>query len=111
VNSINTKNYTRRVIHVDVERNDDEYEFKQPTLPELIITNGTSTTNGKISDYSKTNFDNGTKSCYIRFSSSAPHVATVNQSGKVTVTGITGYATIKAELVFDNLYDGCISTA
>jgi len=111
VNNVNYKNYTRRVIHVDVERNDDEYEFKQPTLPELIITNGTSTTNGKISDYSKTNFDNGTKSCYIRFSSSAPHVATVNQSGKVTVTGITGYATIKAELVFDNLYDGCISTA
>ena len=111
VNNVNYKNYTRRVIHVDVERNDDEYVFKQPTLPELIITNGTSTTNGKISDYSKTNFDNGTKSCYIRFSSSAPHVATVNQSGKVTVTGITGYATIKAELVFDNLYDGCISTA
>lgn len=111
VNSINTKNYTRRVIHVDVERNDDKYEFTQPTLPVLIITDGTSTKNEKISDYSKTNFDNGTKSCYIRFTSSAPHVATVNQSGKVTVTGITGYATIKAELVFDNLYDGCISTA
>lgn len=111
VNSINTKNYTRRVIHVDVERNDDKYEFTQPTLPVLIITNGTSTKNEKVSDYSKTYFDNGTKSCYIRFTSSAPHVATVNQSGKVTVTGITGYATIKAELVFDNLYDGCISTA
>lgn len=111
VNSVNSKPQTRRVIHVDVERNDDKYEFKQPTLPVLIITDGTSTKNGKISDYSKTNFDNGTKSCYIRFSSSAPHVATVNQSGKVTVTGITGYATIKAELVFDNLYDGCISTA
>lgn len=111
VNSVNSKPQTRRVIHVDVERNDDKYEFKQPTLPQLIITNGTNTKNEKISDYSKTNFDNGTKSCYIRFTSSAPHVATVNQSGKVTVTGITGYATIKAELVFDNLYDGCISTA
>lgn len=111
VNSINTKNYTRRVIHVDVERNDDKYEFTQPTLPVLIITDGTSTKNEKISDYSKDKFDSGAKSCYIRFTSSAPHVATVNQSGKVTVTGITGYATIKAELVFDNLYDGCISTA
>lgn len=111
VNSVNSKPQTRRVIHVDVERNDDKYEFKQPTLPQLIITNGTSTKNEKVSDYSKTYFDNGTKSCYIRFTSSAPHVATVNQSGKVTVTGITGYATIKAELVFDNLYDGCISTA
>lgn len=110
VNSINTKNYTRRVIHVDVERNDDKYEFTQPTLPQLIFTNGTST-KLDITKYTKANFDNGTKSCYIRFTSSAPHVATVNQSGKVTVTGITGYATIKAELVFDNLYDGCISTA
>ena len=111
VNSINTKNYTRRVIHVDVERNDDKYEFTQPTLPVLIITDGTSTKNEKVSDYSKANFDSGAKSCYIRFSSSAPHIANVSQSGKVTVTGIAGYATIKAELVFDNLYDGCISTA
>ena len=110
VNSINTKNYTRRVIHVDVERNDDEYEFKQPTLPQLIFTNGTST-KLDITKYTKADFDNGTNPCYIRFSSSAPHIANVNPSGKVTVTGITGYATIKAELVFDNLYDGCISTA
>ena len=111
VNNINNKGYTRKVLHVDVERNDDKYEFKQPTLPQLIITNGTNTKNENISDYSKDKFDSGTKSCYIRFSSSAPHIANVNQSGKVTVTGITGYATIKAELVFDNLYDGCISTA
>ena len=111
VNNVNSKPQTRRVIHVDVERNDDKYVFKQPTLPQLIITNGTNTRNEKVSDYSKDNFDKGTKSCYIRFSSSAPHIANVNQSGKVTVTGITGYATIKAELVFDNLYDGCISTA
>lgn len=110
VNSINTKNYTRRVIHVDVERNDDEYVFKQPTLPQLLFTNGTST-KLDITKYTKADFDNGTNPCYIRFSSSAPHIANVNQSGKVTVTGITGYATIKAELVFDNLYDGCISTA
>lgn len=108
VNSINTKNYTRRVIHVDVERNDDKYEFKQPTLPQLIFTNGTST-KLDITKYTKADFDKN--SCYIRFSSSAPHIANVNQSGVVTVTGITGYATIKAELVFDNLYDGCISTA
>ena len=110
VNSINTKNYTRRVIHVDVERNDDEYVFTQPILPQLLFTNGTST-KLDITKYTKADFDNGTNPCYIRFSSSAPHIANVNQSGKVTVTGITGYATIKAELVFDNLYDGCISTA
>ena len=110
VNSINTKNYTRRVIHVDVERNDDKYVFTQPTLPQLLFTNGTST-KLDITKYTKADFDNGTNPCYIRFSSSAPHIANVNPSGKVTVTGITGYATIKAELVFDNLYDGCISTA
>ena len=48
---------------------------------------------------------------YVRFSSSAPHVATVDQNGKVTLKGVAGYAIIKAELVFDNLHDGCISTA
>lgn len=110
VSHINSKPQTRRVIHVDVERNDDEYEFKQPTLPQLLFTNGTST-KVDITKYTKADFDNDTNPCYIRFSSSAPHIANVDQSGKVTVTGITGYATIKAELVFDNLYDGCISTA
>ena len=48
---------------------------------------------------------------YVRFSSSAPHVATVDQNGKVTVKGVAGYAIIKAELIFGNLHDGCISTA
>ena len=109
VNSINSKPQTRKLIHVDVERNGGV--LQQPAaLPQLIITNGTSTKNEKISDYSKDKFVAGSHP-YIRFSSSAPHVATVNQSGQVTIKGIAGYATIKAELVFDNLQDGCISTA
>ncbi len=109
VNSINSKPQTRKLIHVDVERNGGV--LQQPAaLPQLIITNGTSTKNEKISDYSKDKFVAGSHP-YIRFSSSAPHVATVNQSGQVTIKGIAGYATIKAELVFDNLQDRCISTA
>lgn len=109
VNSINSKPQTRKLIHVDVERNGGV--LQQPAaLPQLIITNGTSPKNEKISDYSKDKFVAGSHP-YIRFSSSAPHVATVNQSGQVTIKGIAGYATIKAELVFDNLQDGCISTA
>ncbi len=109
VNRINSKPQTRKLIHVDVERNGGV--LQQPAaLPQLIITNGTSTKNEKISDYSKDKFVAGSHP-YIRFSSSAPHVATVNQSGQVTIKGIAGYATIKAELVFDNLQDGCISTA
>lgn len=61
-----------------------------------------------LSNYAK---GNAYGNPYIRFSSSAPHVATVDQTGKVTLKGVAGYATIKAELVFDNLNDGCISTA
>lgn len=61
-----------------------------------------------LSNYAK---GNAYGNPYIRFSSSAPHVATVDQNGNVTLKGVAGYATIKAELVFDNLHDGCISTA
>jgi len=61
-----------------------------------------------LSNYAK---GNAYGNPYIRFSSSAPHVATVDQNGNVTIKGIAGYATIKAELVFDNIHDGCISTA
>ena len=76
------------------------------TLPQLLITKNNSNAQN-ISDYAY----NTEGRPYIRFSSSAPHVATVDQNGKVTLKGVAGYATIKAELVFDNLNDGCISTA
>jgi hypothetical protein len=76
-------------------------------LPYLILTKGASKV-VSLSDYREgNNYGNP----YIRYSSSAPRVAYVNQEGKVTLTGLAGYATIKAELVFGNIHDGVISTA
>lgn len=104
-NFINNEDRTTTVLYVDVESNG--VDVPDPTLPELIITKGA----GKVvrpSDYRQ---GNQLGNPYIRYSSSAPRVAYVDQDGKVTLTGLAGYATIKAELVFDNIHDGRISTA
>ena len=76
------------------------------TLPELLITKN----NSQAENISMYPYNTNGKP-YIHFSSSAPRVAYVDQNGKVTLTGLAGYATIKAELVFDNIHDGLISTA
>lgn len=77
------------------------------TFPRLLVTKeGTDALN--VADFSEGN-RNGNP--YIRFSSSAPRVAYVDKNGQVTLTGLAGHATIKAELVFDNVRDGLISTA
>ena len=76
------------------------------SLPELLVTKNNSQAEN-ISMYAY----NADGKPYIRFSSSAPRVAYVDQNGNVTLTGLAGYATIKAELVFDNIHDGLISTA
>ena len=76
------------------------------TLPELLITKNNSQAEN-ISMYAY-NMDGKP---YIHFSSSAPRVAYVDQNGNVTLTGLAGYATIKAELVFGNIHDCLISTA
>ena len=104
-NYINTENRTTTVLYVDVESNG--VDIPNPTLPKLIVTKGT----GKVvslSDYKQGNMYNNP---YIRYSSSAPRVAYVDQDGNVKLTGLAGHATIKAELVFDNIHDGFISTA
>lgn len=41
----------------------------------------------------------------IKYTSSAPQIASVAADGKVTVHGLEGYATITAELVSDNIFD------
>lgn len=58
--------------------------------------------NEDLSDY----VNNGGRDTYIRYSSSAPHIAYVSNDGSVTTTGIAGNATITAELVSGNVFDG-----
>lgn len=97
----------KSVLYVDVVS--DGVNVSVPTLPILIFTKGdTRLDNMDLADYKQGNTKGNP---YIRYSSSAPHVATVDQNGNVKIKGIAGYATIKAELVFDNIHDGCISTA
>lgn len=93
------------VNYVDVKIGENN-TIPSVTLPQLLITKNNSNAQN-ILDYAYNTNGNP----YIRFSSSAPHVATVDQNGNVTIKGIAGYATIKAELVFDNIHDGSISTA
>lgn len=104
-NYINTENRTTTVLHIDVESNG--VDIPNPTLPYLILTKGTS----KVVSHNDYREGNSNGNPYIRYSSSAPRVAYVNQEGKVTLTGLAGYATIKAELIFGNIHDGIISTA
>ena len=94
------------VNYVDVKIGENN-TIPSVTLPQLLITKNNSNAQN-ILDYA---YNNTNGNPYIRFSSSAPHVATVDQNGKVTIKGIAGYATIKAELIFDNIHDGSISTA
>ena len=92
-----------KYVDVNIENN----TIPSVAFPQLLVTKaGSDALN--IAEFSK---DNAKGNPYIRFSSSAPHVATVDQNGKVTIKGIAGYATIKAELIFDNIHDGSISSA
>ena len=92
-----------KYVDVNIENN----TIPSVAFPQLLVTKAGSDALS-VSDFSKGNA-NGNP--YIRFSSSAPHVATVDQNGNVTIKGIAGYATIKAELIFDNIHDGSLSTA
>lgn len=96
----------KSVLHVDVtvDANGNKSAY---ALPDLLITKNNSSAED-LSSYSEGNPDGNP---YIRFSSSAPRVAYVDQSGNVTLTGLAGYAVIKAQLIFGNLHDNCISTA
>lgn len=46
-----------------------------------------------------------TDGAYIKYTSSAPHVATVDADGNITMTGIAGNAYIKAEIISNNLFN------
>ena len=43
---------------------------------------------------------------YIKYTSTAPHVAHINKKGEITMTGIAGNTTIIAELISDNQFVG-----
>ena len=83
----------RNVLPVLTLNVDGQHEEKDPSSPIYK----------KISDYT---YSEGKKT-YIKYSSTSPHVAFIDNRGKITLTGIAGNTTIIAELISDdNLYNG-----
>ena len=77
-----------------------------PTLPEVSLV-----IDGKCKDkhtliYEDINDYMPGHNPYIKYTSTAPHVAHIDENGQITMTGIAGNTTIIAELISDNLYNG-----
>ncbi len=86
----NSVRYALPVLTLNV---DGQHQKGNPTSPIYM----------KISDYT---YSEG-KRTYIKYSSTSPHVAFIDNTGKITLTGIAGNTTIIAELISDdNLYNG-----
>ena len=51
-------------------------------------------------------YKDGIDNPYIKYTSTAPHVAYVDKEGNITMTGIAGNTSIIAELISDNLFNG-----
>ena len=81
------------------------YIGMNPTLPALSLRiDGQYKADGKTPMYEDlSNLKNNT---YIKYTSTSPHVAHINNNGEITITGIAGNTTIIAELISDNLYAG-----
>ena len=81
------------------------YIGMNPTLPALSLRiDGQYKADGKTPKYEDlSNLKNNT---YIKYTSTSPHVAHINNNGEITITGIAGNTTIIAELISDNLYAG-----
>lgn len=58
-----------------------------------------------------TGYKQGKNNPYIKYSSSAPHVATVNTQGAISLNAIAGNTNIKAEVISNNLFEGSNTTA
>jgi hypothetical protein len=110
----NVKRIDGKNIYYNIKKGTDgatviEELGENPSLPEisLIIDGKRNTSHAKvyeeISEYLPPYSQDHP---YIKFSSTAPHVAHINENGKITMTGIAGNTTIIAELISDNLYNG-----
>lgn len=96
VQRINGRNFYKKD-GVDVGEN--------PVLPEVSLAK-----DGRFGDQAYENIDNYREDLnhypYIKYTSTAPHVAHINKKGDITMTGIAGNTTIIAELISDNRFVG-----
>ena len=79
-----------------------------PSLPELSLRiDGKTNSNMSAPEYEKiSNYKEGENNPYIKYTSTAPHVAHIDKDGKITMTGIAGNTTIIAQIISDNLFNG-----
>lgn len=87
---------------------DGKVEFgENPTLPVLKLNiDGVRDGNGDPVYKNISNYKEGVNNPYIKYTSTSPHVAYINKSGQIKMTGIAGNTFIIAELISDNLYNG-----
>lgn len=83
---------------------------KYPAL--LLNIDGKRNANGTIFyENVATGYKQGKNNPYIKYSSSAPHVATVNTQGTISPNAIAGNTNITAEVISDNLFEGSNTAA
>ena len=97
--------------YYDADKNNENLG-SNPDLPKVSLRiDGKQTINsrgGYVTTYEDTEngYKDGIDNPYIKYTSTAPHVAYVDKEGNITMTGIAGNTTIIAELISDNLFNG-----
>ena len=84
-----------------------EYLGENPVLPEVSLLKDGKYEDGKFAYENINNYREDLNHYpYIKYTSTAPHVAHINKKGEITMTGIAGNTTIIAELISDNQFVG-----
>ncbi len=108
-------NVNKKYVKFDVQRIDGRNFYKKdgvdvgenPVLPVVSLVKDGRYNDGKpaYEDINKYREDLNHYP-YIKYTSTAPHVAHINKKGDITMTGIAGNTTIIAELISDNQFVG-----
>ena len=107
-------NVNKKYVKFDVERINGRNFYKKdgvdvgenPVLPEVSLVKDGRYNDGKPAYEDISNYTEGVNYPYIKYTSTAPHVAHINKKGEITMTGIAGNTTIIAELISDNQFVG-----
>ena len=106
---------SNKYVKFDVERRNGRNYYKKngvdvgenPVLPEVSLVKDGRSANGKPVYENINNYREDLNHYpYIKYTSTAPHVAHINKKGEITMTGIAGNTTIIAELISDNQFVG-----
>ena len=109
-------NVNKKYVKFDVQRINGRNLYKNaegkyvdeiPVLPEVSLVKDGRYNDGKPAYEDINNYREDLNHYpYIKYTSTAPHVAHINKKGEITMTGIAGNTTIIAELISDNQFVG-----